>query len=231
MTPPPRRSHPVRPSSPRTRGSSVGEGEAEQTGDVGRADGSGLDPRVRGDDGRRGNDGRGSVRDAAFLRTPSPTDAPALAALARDSFTETFGHLYAPADLAAFLAGHTADSWAATLASPADAVCVAQLGGAPIGYARIGTPKLPFEPEAGALELRQFYLLKPAHGTGLADELMDWVVAEAARRAAPALYLSVFEDNARAIRFYARHGFAFVTTHAFLVGEQRDTDHILRRAL
>lgn len=158
-------------------------------------------------------------------------DAARIAALARDSFTETFGHLYSPANLAAFLAGHTTEGWAATLASRADAVCVAEVEGTLIGYARLGAPKLPFEPEPGAVELWQFYLLRPAHGTGLADELMEWVLADAARRDAPALYLSVFEDNGRAKRFYARHGFAFVTTHAFLVGDHRDTDHILRRAL
>jgi len=181
-----------------------------------------LDPRLRGDDGGRG---------APILRRPILTDAPALAALARNSFVETFGHLYSPANLAAFLAGHTAEGWAATLASRANPVCVAEADGALIGYARIGAPKLAFEPEPGAVELWQFYLLKPAHGTGLADDLMSWVLAEAARRDAPALYLSVFEDNARAKRFYARHGFAFVTTHAFLVGDHRDTDHILRREL
>lgn len=203
---------------PRTRGTSAGEGEAE------RADGSGQDPRVRGADGERG-------MGHATLRTPSPTDAPALATLARDSFNETFGHLYSSANLAAFLAGHTTDGWAAILASPDDALQVAEADGALIGYARAGQPKLPFAPEPRALELRQFYLLKPAHGTGVADELMEWVLTDAVRRNAPALYLSVFEDNGRAKSFYARHGFAFVTTHDFMVGNHRDTDHILKRTL
>ena len=213
------------PSSPRTRGSSGGEGEAERPAGV--RTGLGLDPRVRGDDGRREHDGAR----AATLSTPSPTDAPALAALARDSFAETFGHLYSPENLAAFLAGHTTDAWAAILASPDDAVRMVEGDGAPVGYARVGRPKLPFEPEPGALELRQIYLLRPAHGTGVADELMAWVLREAGQRNAPAVYLSVFEDNARAIRFYARHGFRFVQEHAFMVGDHRDTDHILRRAL
>ena len=165
------------------------------------------------------------------LRAAAPDEAPALARLARDSFAETFGHLYAPADLAAFLRGHTTAAWADILASARDAVRVVAADGALVGYARIGPTKLPMVVEAGAIELRQFYLLTPAQGRGLADRLMAWVLAEARRRDAPALYLSVFEDNARARRFYARHGFAFVTTHDFAVGEHRDTDHILRRAL
>ena len=178
----------------------------------------------------RGDEG-GSEAGRATLSTPSPADAPALAALARDSFAETFGHLYSPENLAAFQTGHTTDAWAAILASPDDAVRVVEGDGAPVGYARVGRPKLPFAPEARALELRQFYLLRAIHGTGVADDLMAWVLAEAGQRNAPAVYLSVFEDNARAIRFYARHGFAFVQEHAFMVGDHRDTDHILRRAL
>ncbi len=165
------------------------------------------------------------------LRRSTIEDAARLATLARDSFSETFGPLYSPADLAAFLTGHTTDAWAHILASPADSVQVIDAEGALVGYARLGAPRLPFEPEAGAVELRQFYLLKPWHGRGLADRLMEWVLEEADRRGAPALYLSVFSDNARARRFYARHGFAFVTRHAFMVGDHADEDHILRRAL
>lgn len=163
----------------------------------------------------------------AALSSPAVTDAPRLATLARDSFTETFGHLYSPVDLAAFLAGHATEEWAAILADPDNATCLAEMGGEAVGYARLGQPALPFEAEPGAVELRQFYVLRPWHGSGLADRMMEWALAEAAQ--APALYLSVFEVNDRAKRFYARHGFAFVTTHAFMVGEHRDTDHILRR--
>lgn len=168
---------------------------------------------------------------ASCLRRSTIEDSGHLAALARDSFCQTFGHLYSTENLADFLAGHTTEGWAAILAHPANAVCVAEADGALVGYARLGPPKLPFDPEPDAVELRQFYLLKPWQGRGLADVLMDWVLAEARRREASALYLSVFEDNGRAKRFYARHGFAFVTTHDFMVGDHRDTDHILRRAL
>ena len=38
-----------------------------------------------------------------MIRRASPTDAEALSTLARTCFTQTFGHLYGPADLAAFL--------------------------------------------------------------------------------------------------------------------------------
>jgi diamine N-acetyltransferase len=165
------------------------------------------------------------------LRVPTPADAPALAAAARDTFTETFGHLYAPEDLAAFLEQHTPEAWAAQIADPAYAIRIAEADGTAAGYLKLGPPSLPFTPEQGAIELRQFYLLKPHHGTGFAAEMMDWVLAEARTRGHQALYLSVFTDNNRARRFYARHGFEEVGPYAFKVGNHEDEDIVMRLAL
>ena len=38
-----------------------------------------------------------------MIRRATPADADALSALARECFTQTFGHLYAPGDLTVFL--------------------------------------------------------------------------------------------------------------------------------
>ena len=164
-------------------------------------------------------------------RDATPADAPALATLGASSFTETFGHLYAPADLDLFLQNHTAASWSAELSDPGFAVRVAESDGALIAYAKLGPPQLPFTPSMGATELRQFYVLAPWHGAGLAAPLMEWVIATARERGAAALYLSVFTDNHRARRFYARYGFEPVGTYAFMVGTHADEDIVMKLAL
>ena len=74
-------------------------------------------------------------------------------------------------------------------------------------------------------------MLKPWHGAGLAVEMMDWVLAEARRRGAEAIYLSVFTDNVRAQRFYARYGFEAVGRYDFMVGTHADEDIIMRLKL
>jgi ribosomal protein S18 acetylase RimI-like enzyme len=143
-------------------------------------------------------------------RDATPGDAAAMAELGRATFTETFGHLYTPENLAAFLESHTEERWAADLEDRALSVRVAETGGRLVAYAKVGPPTLPFEPRGASTELRQFYVLQPCHGRGIAQELMDWVLAEARRRGADDLYLSVFVDNHRARRFYERYGFEFV---------------------
>jgi diamine N-acetyltransferase len=164
-------------------------------------------------------------------RDATAADAPALARLGADSFTETFGHLYAPADLALFLEHHTAESWSAELADPAFAVRVVEADGATIAYAKLGPPQLPFTPSTGATELRQFYVLAPWHGAGIAAQLMEWVITTARARHASELFLSVFTDNHRARRFYARYGFEPVGTYAFMVGTHADEDIVMKLAL
>jgi GNAT superfamily N-acetyltransferase len=166
-----------------------------------------------------------------IYRDATTQDAAALAKLGAESFTATFGHLYAPDDLALFLQNHTPAAWAAELANPAFAVRIAEAEGTPIGFAKLGPPQLPFTPTGTPAELRQLYVLAPWHGAGVAAALMEWVIATARSRGADELFLSVFTDNHRARRFYARYGFEAVGTYAFMVGTHADEDIVMRLAL
>ena len=164
-------------------------------------------------------------------RNGAPADAATMTSLGRRTFTETFGQLYKPEDLAAFLTTHNDEGWAAELGDPRFAVRIAEEGQEAVAYAKLGPPSLPFEPRGPCIELRQFYVLKPWHGQGISHALMDWALAEAKARGAEEMYLSVFVDNHRARRFYERYGFEFVQTYAFMVGSHADEDHIMRLLL
>ena len=164
-------------------------------------------------------------------RDATLADAETLSALGKATFVETFGHLYTPENLAAFLENHRIATWQAQLADPDYAIRVVEEAGEAIAYAKLGPPSLPFTPRGRPIELRQIYILEPWHGAGIAVQLMDWVLAQARTRGADELYLSVFVDNHRARAFYARYGFEFVQPYAFMVGDHEDEDHIMRLAL
>lgn len=175
------------------------------------------------------------------IRAPGPDEAATIAALARRTFTETFGHLYAPEDLAAFLAQHNEAEWRAQILDPAYHIRLVEMpersGEGSVGFLKLGPPSLPFTPPRDAIELRQFYLLSPWHGPVMANggRLSDMMMGEAVRLSRALgfseLYLSVFIDNHRARRFYARHGFAEVGPYAFKVGNHEDEDIVMRKAL
>ncbi len=166
-----------------------------------------------------------AYRDATLV------DAALMARIGPQTFTETFGHLYAPDNLAVFLENHSEANWAGELGNPAYAVRIAEDDGVAAGFAKVGPPSLPFEAKGPAAELRQLYVLKPWQGAGIAATLMDWAIAEARRRGAEEMFLSVFVDNARARRFYARYGFEQVGTYDFMVGTHADLDLVMRLKL
>lgn len=159
-------------------------------------------------------------------------DGAALDAFARAIWIETFGHASAPADAAAYLdtAYGTTGKLLSDLRDGSARFRLALRDGAVVGYAKVNPPWLP-DAEPGAMQLSQLYVAADLHGTGVGLVLLDWAVEIARRAAAPALLLTVWEENARAYRFYLKRGFVHIGDYDFAVGTQIDTDHILRLAL
>jgi ribosomal protein S18 acetylase RimI-like enzyme len=73
--------------------------------------------------------------------------------------------------------------------------------------------------------------LTPWHGRGVAEELMDWAIDAARADGAPEIYLTVFDHNVRAKRFYTRHGFSEVGHCTFRLGDRVDDDRVWRKPL
>ena len=164
-------------------------------------------------------------------RDAGPADAASLDRIFRTSFCDTFGHLYRPEDLEAFLSTFGVADWEAQLVDPAFAFRVAEAGSVPAGYAKLGPVKIPVETDRPSILLDQLYVLQAHHGAGIAHELMDWAFAEARARGAEEMYLTVFVDNHRARRFYDRYGFEPVGSYDFMVGNHADEDIIMRKTL
>jgi GNAT superfamily N-acetyltransferase len=158
-------------------------------------------------------------------------DARALDGIFRTSFCDTFAHLYSAENLNLFLSSFGIADWDRQLRDPTFALRIAEVDGEPVGYAKLGPLKLPVEEDSSALLLDQLYILKAYHGAGIAQLLMDWLLAEAQRRGASRLYLTVFIENHRARRFYDRYGFEVVGRYDFMVGNHADEDIIMRKAL
>jgi ribosomal protein S18 acetylase RimI-like enzyme len=173
------------------------------------------------------------------IRRATPADAATLAVLGAQTFIETFGHLYRPEDLQAFLdESHTEAAYARVLADPAYALWIAEDDAAPeqdrvgraIGYAQAGRCGLPHpdvRPEHG--ELKRLYVLADAQNGGLGAKLFGEVLSWLERDGPRTVWLSVWSENHGAQRFYARHGFEFVGEYEFVVGAQRDREFLFRR--
>lgn len=160
------------------------------------------------------------------VRPATAADLPAIDHVFRTSFCDTFAHLYDPRDLEAFLADFTLEAWAKEFADPAFSFQVGEAEGEVVGFAKIGPNKLPHVEPGAVIELKQLYLLRAAHGTGIGRALMDGAVAEAKRRGAERMALSVWSENWRAQAFYRRHGFEDRGPVTFMVGNHPDEDRV-----
>lgn len=164
-------------------------------------------------------------------RDATADDAAAIGAFAARTFVDTFGHLYPPEDLAAFLAEKYGEAiQRSEMETPLTRYRLALQDGRIAGYVMMGALDIDVD-EPGALELHRLYVDKDMKGRGVAQALTNEVLAWARGRRAPALYLSVWENNERAQRFYRRYGFEHVGEHKFMVGSVADRDFIWRLAL
>ncbi|MES2119600.1 MAG: GNAT family N-acetyltransferase [Pseudomonadota bacterium] len=164
-------------------------------------------------------------------RPATAADLPAIDALFRSSFTDTFAHLYKPEDLSLFFADFTPEAWAEEFADLSYGWLLAEEGGQLAGFVKLGPPSVPVDSRADRLELRQIYIDKTWHGRGIAPVLMDWAIGEAKARGVHEIYLTVYVDNHRARRVYDRYGFEPVGSYSFMVGNHADEDIIMRLTL
>lgn len=170
--------------------------------------------------------------DETLIRRAGPADVEALAELGARTFSETFGHLYPPHDLAAFLAeAYGVERTAADLADPRKAAWLVEEAGGAIGYALAGPCGLPHPDVTPACgELKRLYFVKARQGGGLGrrlfGEVMAWLQSEGPRD----VWIGVWSENHGAQRFYARAGFVKVGEYGFPVGGTVDREFILRRS-
>lgn len=165
-------------------------------------------------------------------RRATAEDAAALARLAADTFVATFAHLYPAEDLEAYLAKTYGEAIQREEIDDASISTLLALRGATlVGYAQAGPMDLKVDHAPRDRELYRLYVSADVKGAGVAQELMRQVIAWSRSEGAEALWLSVWENNARAQAFYKRYGFEHVGEHKFMVGRVADRDFIWRLAL
>jgi diamine N-acetyltransferase len=163
------------------------------------------------------------------FRRATARDAEGLSAFAARVFP-LGGRSDAPAtDIQAHIAAHlTPERFCELIADPDAVVILASSGPEIAGYGvLIHDCRHPQIEEPTQAEVRKFYVDPQHHGQGLAHRLMR----ELLQAASPGetVWLSVFSENPRAIRFYERSGFRVVGKQDYWVGDDCQKDFVMRR--
>jgi ribosomal protein S18 acetylase RimI-like enzyme len=166
------------------------------------------------------------------IRLAGPSDIAPLSALAKATYAATFGHSMRPAEFEWQLA-HTRSEAYFRDRLAADTILVAVLADGIAGYVQIADVSLPIQ-AAGVhdQQLNALYVESRFQGRGIGRRLMAAVLQLPRLGPADYLYLDVWNENKRALQFYARQGFQVVgecdvVVDSHVVGK----DLIMRRRL
>jgi diamine N-acetyltransferase len=175
----------------------------------------------------------GTIREVANIRQAEDRDAAALAELAERTFRDTFAHVNRAEDIDLHCRNSYRESiQAAEIRDANRTILVCQVADSLIAYAQLrrGNPP-PCVVATSPAEIQRLYVDAPWHGKGVARALMDSLLDTAVAGGADVAWLGVWEQNPRAIAFYAKSGFAVVGDHVFVVGADPQRDLVMAKRL
>jgi Acetyltransferases len=98
-----------------------------------------------------------------------------------------------------------------------------------IGYLKINTGQTQTElKDNDSLEIERIYVLKEFHGKGVGQIIINKVLEIAKLKRVKYVWLGVWEENPRAIRFYEKNGFVSFDKHIFKLGADIQTDIMMK---
>ncbi len=102
----------------------------------------------------------------------------------------------------------------------------------PIGYLKVNMNGAQTElQENESLEIERIYVKADYHGKKVGQLLYDQAINVAIQHQKKSMWLGVWEENPKAIRFYEKNGFVPFSKHSFKMGEEEQTDILMRKLL
>jgi ribosomal protein S18 acetylase RimI-like enzyme len=83
--------------------------------------------------------------------------------------------------------------------------------------------------EKTSLEIERIYVLQAFQGMKIGQVLLNKVIQIAGQRPVDFIWLGVWEKNLKAINFYKKNGFTHYGEHIFMLGNDAQTDILMRR--
>ena len=101
-----------------------------------------------------------------------------------------------------------------------------------IGYLKInfGKAQTDFK-EDDSIEIERVYVSEEFQGKNVGQNLLNKAIEICSEKSAQSLWLGVWEKNYKAIRFYQKNGFVEFGNHPFILGDDIQTDILMKRHL
>jgi ribosomal protein S18 acetylase RimI-like enzyme len=167
------------------------------------------------------------------IKEASIADAPLIADLSRQTFYEAFAADNTKENMDQFMSeSFSRQKLIDEVGAAGNTFLLAYDGNEAVGYARIREATDPMLKEDGpAIEIARIYAKQKSIGRGVGKALMQQCINLAKERKARVIWLGVWEKNQRAIAFYTKYGFEKFGEHVFMVGNDAQTDWLMKKAL
>lgn len=167
------------------------------------------------------------------IKKVTSSDIEILQKIGRQTFFETFSQSNTEDNMKKYLEdGFSAKKLAVELAHKHSEFYFALDDQEAIGYLKLNTGDAQTEvQETESLEIERIYVLQNYHGKKVGQILYEKAIEVAIKRKSKYVWLGVWEENPRAINFYKKNGFEEFDKHVFILGDDEQTDILMKKIL
>jgi len=157
-------------------------------------------------------------------------DLEVLQQLSRQTFTETFAIHNSEEDMHNYLTNNLSlETLTNELSNPNSKFYFAIEGDKKIGYLKLNLGEAQSDvKDPNSLEIERIYVLNTYFGKKVGQVLYQKALAMAKELKLKYIWLGVWEKNERALQFYKKNGFIEFDQHIFKLGNDEQTDLLMR---
>lgn len=160
-------------------------------------------------------------------------DIKKLQLIGRKTFSETFAASNTEENMKNYLdQSFSIERLTAELSDANAEIYLAELDNNIIGYLKLNIGQSQTElKDDNALEIERIYVSKEFHGKQVGQLLYEKAMDVARAKQVDYIWLGVWEENPRAIAFYTKNGFVAFDKHLFKLGDDEQTDIMMKLVL
>ena len=170
------------------------------------------------------------LQDKILIRPCSPEQVETLQKISIQTFSDTFAHHNDPQDFEAYLkSAFSASNLSAQLKNPHSEFYFCYIDQLLVGYLKVNFNDAQTElKRKDSMEIERIYVIKAMQGKRIGLTLMDFALKKAASNSIKTVWLGVWEKNPKAIAFYTQKGFIMFDKHTFKMGQDLQTDILMK---
>ena len=162
-----------------------------------------------------------------------PSEIIALQKISKETFVEAFSNENSEENMQKYLEENLSMTQLSNeLTNSESSFYFARMDEKIIGYLKVnfGKAQTDFK-EDDSIEIERVYVSEEFQGKNVGQNLLNKAIEICIEKNAQSLWLGVWERNYKAIRFYQKNGFVEFGKHPFILGDDIQTDILMKRHL